>query len=69
MPSNDPRRNLAFRNLMRARMVKLATGQQMATFLKNKGVTLTKLTKEQIRDGRNGADRQPADTGRSARRS
>ena len=50
------RRNLAFRNLTRARMVKLATGQQMANFLKNKGVNLTKLTKAQIRDGNNGAD-------------
>ena len=29
--------NLAFRNLTRAKMVNLATGQQMATFLKNKG--------------------------------
>jgi Animal haem peroxidase len=48
--------NLAFRNLVRARMVNLATGQQMATFLKNKGVTLTKLTKPQIRDGNNGAE-------------
>jgi hypothetical protein len=37
--------NLAFRNLTRAKMVRLATGQQMATFLKNKGVTLTRLTK------------------------
>jgi heme peroxidase len=53
---NDKRRNLAFRNLTRAKMVKLATGQQMATFLKNKGVNLTKLTKAQIRDGNNGAD-------------
>jgi hypothetical protein len=47
--------NLAFRNLTRAHMVKLATGQQMATFLKNKGVNLTKLTTAQIRDGQNGA--------------
>jgi Animal haem peroxidase len=53
---NNPDRNLAFRNLVRAKMVKLATGQQMATFLKNKGVNLTKLTKPQIRDGNNGAD-------------
>jgi hypothetical protein len=53
---NDVRRNLAFRNLTRARMVKLATGQQMATFLKSKGVNLTKLTKAQIRDGNNGAE-------------
>ena len=50
-----PRNNLAFRNLLRARMVKLATGQQMATFLKSKGVTLTKLTNAQIRNGNNGA--------------
>ena len=48
--------NLAFRNLARAKMVTLATGQQMVTFLKNKGVTLTKLTKTQIRDGKNGAE-------------
>ena len=48
-------RNLAFRNLTRAKMVTLATGQQMATFLKGKGVTLTKLTAAQVRDGSNGA--------------
>ena len=47
--------NLAFRNLTRARMVTLATGQQMVTFLKNKGVTLDKLTNAQIRDGSGGA--------------
>jgi hypothetical protein len=47
--------NLAFRNLTRAKMVRLATGQQMAAFLKNKGVTLTELTDAQIRDGNNGA--------------
>jgi hypothetical protein len=51
-----PRNNLAFRNLTRANMVKLATGQQMATFLRNKGVTVTTLTKAELRDGRNGAD-------------
>jgi Animal haem peroxidase len=56
VPFNDPRANLAFRNLTRAKMVKLATGQQMATFLKGKGVNLQKLTKTQIRDGKNGAD-------------
>ena len=60
VPFNDRGANLAFRNLTRARMVKLATGQQMATFLKGKGVNLTKLTKTQIRDGNNGARaRQP----------
>jgi Animal haem peroxidase len=48
--------NLAFRNLVRARMVNLATGQQMATFLRSKGVSATTLTKPQIRDGSNGAE-------------
>ena len=48
--------NLAFRNLTRANMVRLATGQQMVTFLKSKGVSLTKLTKAQLRDGAGGAD-------------
>jgi Animal haem peroxidase len=47
--------NLAFRNLTRAKMVRLATGQQMATFLKGKGVELTKLTAAQIREGNGGA--------------
>jgi hypothetical protein len=47
--------DLAFRNLTRARMVRLATGQQMATFLKSKGVTLAKLTAGQIREGKDGA--------------
>ena len=37
-------------------MVKLATGQQMAAFLKSKGVNLTKLTRAQIRDGNDGAE-------------
>ena len=56
VPFNDARANLAFRNLTRARMVKLATGQQMATFMKSRGVNLTKLTKAQIRNGNKGAD-------------
>ena len=56
MSDTDPRRNLAFRNLTRAKMVKLATGQQMATFLQGKGVTLTKLTSAQIRNGNNGVE-------------
>jgi hypothetical protein len=55
MADDDIRRNLAFRNLTRAKMVKLATGQQMATFLKSRGVTLTKLTNAQVRDGKKGA--------------
>jgi hypothetical protein len=47
--------SLAFRNLSRAHMVRLATGQQMATFLKGKGVNVTKLTAAQIREGNGGA--------------
>ena len=51
-----PENNLAFRNLLRANMVNLATGQQMVTFMKSKGIAVTKLTKAQIRDGNGGAD-------------
>ena len=52
----SPGNNLAYRNLTRAGMVKLATGQQMVRFLRSKGVSVTKLTNAQIRDGKNGAD-------------
>ena len=55
VPDPDPRKNLAFRNLLRANMVTLATGQQMVTSFKNKGINPTKLTAAQIRDGSNGA--------------
>jgi hypothetical protein len=48
--------NLAFRNLRRASMLRLATGQQMARFMRNHGVNVTTLTRSQIRDGNNGAD-------------
>jgi hypothetical protein len=47
--------NLAFRNLSRARMVRLATGQQMAAFLRGKGVSATTLTRAQLREGNDGA--------------
>jgi hypothetical protein len=47
--------NLAFRNLARAKMVKLATGQKMVAFMKSKGVSVTALTKPQIRNGNDGA--------------
>jgi len=56
IPSGDPRRNLAFRNLTRAKMVRLATGQQMATFMNAKGVSFPKLTKAQVRDGKGGVE-------------
>jgi len=48
--------NLAFRNLARAKMVRLATGQGMTAFLKDRGVNVRALTKAQIRNGKNGAE-------------
>ena len=48
-------RNLAFRNLTRAQMLKLATGQQMVTLLQSRGVPVTPLTRAQIVQGANGA--------------
>ena len=53
---DDPRANLAFRNLMRARMVRLATGQQMANAMAAAGLDVTRLSRAEIRDGKNGAD-------------
>lgn len=53
---NTIRANLAFRNLVRAGMVKLASGQQMAALLRTNGVPVTTLTKAQLRDGSGGAD-------------
>jgi len=55
VPFDDPRANLAFRNLTRAKMVRLATGQQMARFMKNHGVNVSALTKTQLKNGNNGA--------------
>jgi hypothetical protein len=52
---NDVRANLAFRNLTRARMVQLATGQQMVRFLRRHGVRVRALTSAQLRDGSGGA--------------
>ncbi len=49
------RRNLAFRNLTRARMLNLATGQGMLALMRSRGVTVTALTPARIRDGRDGA--------------
>ena len=53
---DDPLANLAFRNLTRAQMVKLATGQQMVDLLTSRGVAVTALTPAEILEGRNGAD-------------
>ena len=44
-----------FRNLTRARMLNLATGQQMLALMRSRGVTVTALTPAKIRDGRDGA--------------
>jgi len=49
------RRNLGFRNLTRARMLNLATGQQMLALMRSRGVTVTALTPARIRDGNDGA--------------
>jgi len=54
-PDGADTRNLAYRNLTRATMVSLATGQQMAAFMKSKGVAVTPLTKGDIRNGKGGA--------------
>ena len=51
VPMNDSRHDLAFRNLTRAKMVNLATGQQMVTFLNSRGVKVKALTAEEIRQG------------------
>jgi hypothetical protein len=48
-------RNLAYRNLTRAKMVSLASGQQMAALMNSRGVAVTPLTKAQIRDGKGSA--------------
>jgi hypothetical protein len=55
MPAGESR-NLARRNLLRGKMLRLATGQQMATCLRSKGVAVTTLTRAQIRNGRGGAE-------------
>ena len=47
--------NLAFRNLTRAGMVKLASGQQMAEHARKRGVPVKTLTKAQLRNGDGGA--------------
>ena len=56
MPEDDPRRSLAFRNLTRAAMVRLATGPQMAQLLTERGVPVPALTSDEVIDGRGGAE-------------
>jgi hypothetical protein len=55
VPDRDPIANLAFRNLTRAKMLDLASGQQMARLMRNRGVAVTTLTRTQLRDGVRGA--------------
>lgn len=55
VPDGDITRNLAFRNLTRATMVRLADGQGMARRLSQHGAAVKPLTQAQIRRGRNGA--------------
>ena len=54
-PSHE--RNLAFRNLTRAMMVELATGQQMAQLMSTKSLTpeVKPLTRDEILSGNGGA--------------
>ena len=52
---NDPIANLAFRNLTRAKMLRLASGQKMVAHLRSRGVTVKALTKPQLRNGDGGA--------------
>ncbi len=53
--AEGPQRNLAFRNLTRATMVRLASGQQMVQAYRDAGVALKPLTRKQILEGREGA--------------
>ena len=55
VPNTDPRRNLAFRNLTRANMVRLTSGQKMLRFLRNRVGPITGLSRAQLRDGNGGA--------------
>jgi hypothetical protein len=55
IPFDDNRRNLAFRNLTRGNMLKLASGQQMVELLKARGVNVKPLTRTQILSGSGGA--------------
>jgi hypothetical protein len=55
IPLDDFRRSLAFRNLTRGSMVRLASGQQMVAKLKSVGVSVKPLTRRQIVSGEGGA--------------
>jgi Animal haem peroxidase len=55
IPFDDRRRNLAFRNLTRSSMIRLASGQQMVAKLRSSGVAVRPLTRRQILQGNGGA--------------
>lgn len=55
------KRNLAFRNLSRGRMLGLASGQQLAADFKGRGINVKALTKGQIIEGHGGVVIKPAD--------
>ena len=55
------KRNLAFRNLVRGRMLGLASGQQLVQAYKNAGINLDALNKEQLFDGNGGVKITAAD--------
>ncbi|MDF1606311.1 heme peroxidase family protein [Nocardioides sp. YIM 152315] len=55
IPFDDRRRNLAFRNLVRSSMLRLASGQQMVDALRAAGVAVPPLSRRQIVQGSGGA--------------
>ncbi|KQW53845.1 hypothetical protein ASC77_02450 [Nocardioides sp. Root1257] len=55
IPFDDRRRNLAFRNLTRGSMLRLASGQQMVERLRAAGVSVQPLSRRQILQGNGGA--------------
>jgi hypothetical protein len=52
----DAQRNLAFRNLVRGRMVGLASGQEVAAHIASLGVAVTPLTEADLLNGNGGVD-------------
>jgi hypothetical protein len=64
---NPDHHNLAFRNLDRARMLQLATGQQLAKLLNDRGVHVRPLTRRQILLGRAGAKLEALTVGQQDR--
>lgn len=55
------KRNLAFRNLVRGRMLGLASGQQMVQAFKDAGINIDALNKDQLFDGNGGVKITAAD--------